>query len=567
MKQPKSEGLQFGAEDRLKNHLIWLLMGRPCVVLALLGAAYALRHVIKPEAVDKLLESVSWITAATFGFTLIYALLGLFSRRYRLQAYLQMIGDVLLVTWLVHLTDAVRSPFIALYLIVIFTISCLTSRRGTYGLTLLITGFYLGLVYRVYEQAPDKIMVHQTSLGFYVFAFFAVAFLSSQFNEQLSRTDANLALANRKLNDIRAFSERVIDSISSGLVTIDLQHQIISFNRAAEEITGFRATQVVGKPVNTLFPTISDQLEAGKGILLGGHGLSRLNLECTTAEGRQIQLGFSVSPLTTVAGEINGFVLPFQDLTDVMRLERDIRRQDRLAALGRVAAAIAHEIRNPLASMRGAVQVLGSDSRLSDEETQLMNIVLRESDRIDRIISDFLMYARPRQPEKESVDLNHLLEETLTLLRYNSEIDSSKYQLLAEPCPDPALVFADPGQLRQVLWNLARNAIKAMPDGGIFTISINRTGDGANIQVAFTDTGIGMTDEQIERIFEPFSSFSAGGTGLGMSVVYHIINEHRGKIDVKSNVGKGTTISLLLAAYAETHTEEKPLSVALACPA
>ncbi len=564
MQQPKRELVSKDGTDRFRNNLIWLLMGRPGAVLLLLFAAYALRHVVKPEAVENLLESVAWITGATFGVTLIYALMNLFSKRYRWQAYVQMVGDIALVTWLVHLTDAVRSPFIALYLVVIFTISCLTSKYGTYGLTLLITACYAGLVMHVYERFPGNVSEHQTAIGFYVFAFFAVAFLSSQFNEQLLHKDANLALANRKLNDIRAFSERVIDSISSGLVTIDLQHQIISFNRAAEEITGFDTAQVVGKHLNALFPTISDQLEAGKDVLLAGHGLSRLNLDCTTAEGKQIQLGFSISPLTAVTGEITGFVLPFQDLTDVMRLERDMRRQDRLAALGRAAAGIAHEIRNPLASMRGAVQVLGSDSRLSDEDTQLMNIVLRESDRIDRIISDFLMYARPRQPEKEVVDLNHLLEETLTLLRYNSEIDSSKYQLLAEPCADAALTLADPGQMRQVLWNLARNAIKAMPDGGTFTIAIRRSGDGTLIQVDFTDTGIGMTEEQIERIFEPFSSFSAGGTGLGMSVVYHIVNEHRGKIDVKSEVGRGTTITLLLAAHTETRTEEKAVSVAYA---
>lgn len=564
MEQPQRELLSKDGTDRFRNNLIWLLMGRPGAVLLLLTAAYALRHVVKPEAVEKLLESVAWITGATFGVTLIYALMNLFSKRYRWQAYVQMVGDIALVTWLVHLTDAVRSPFIALYLVVIFTISCLTSKYGTYVLTLLITACYVGLVMEVNARFPGSVSEHQTAIGFYVFAFFAVAFLSSQFNEQLSRTDANLALANRKLNDIRAFSERVIDSISSGLVTIDLQHQIISFNRAAEEITGFNASQVVGRHLNALFPTISDQIEGGKDVLLAGHGLSRLNLDCTTAEGKQIQLGFSISPLTTVSGEITGFVLPFQDLTDVMRLERDVRRQDRLAALGRAAAAIAHEIRNPLASMRGAVQVLGSDSRLSDEDAQLMNIVLRESDRIDRIISDFLMYARPRQPEKEIVDLNHLLEETLTLLRYNSEIDSSKYRLLTEPCADPALVLADPGQMRQVLWNLARNAIKAMPDGGTFTIAITRSGDGTLLQVDFTDTGIGMTDEQVERIFEPFSSFSAGGTGLGMSVVYHIINEHRGKIDIKSEVGGGTTITLLLAAHTETRTEEKAVSVAYA---
>ncbi len=564
MEQPKPDFFRTNKTDRFRNHLIWLLIGRPGAVLTLLAAAYALRQFVKPEVVEKLLESMAWITGATFGATLVYAVLNRFSTKYRLQAYAQMIGDVALVTWLVYLTDAVRSPFIALYLIVIFTISCLTSKYGAYLLTSLITGCYLGLVLQVHEQFPDKVIVHQTAIGFYVFAFFAVAFLSSQFNEQLARTDANLALANRKLNDIRAFSERVIDSISSGLVTIDLQHQIISFNRAAEEITGFNTAQVVGKHLNALFPTISDQLEAGKDVLLSGHGLSRLNLDCKTAEGKQIQLGFSISPLTTVTGDITGFVLPFQNLTDVMRLERDVRRQDRLAVLGRVAAAIAHEIRNPLASMRGAVQVLGSDARLSDEDVQLMNIVLRESDRLDRIISDFLMYARPRHPEKEAVDLNHLLEETLTLLRYNSEIDSSKYQLLAEPCADPALIFADPGQMRQVLWNLARNAIKAMTEGGTFTIAIQRSGDGALIQVDFTDTGIGMTEEQIERIFEPFSSFSVGGTGLGMSVVYHIISEHRGKLDIKSEVGQGTTITLLFAAHLETHTEEKAVGVASA---
>ncbi|HEX4950422.1 MAG TPA: ATP-binding protein [Blastocatellia bacterium] len=561
MEQPKPELL---SADRLHNHLLWLLMGRPGAVLVLLATAYALRHVVKPDAVEKLLDTAVWVIVVTLALTLIYALISYLSKQNRWHAYVQMMGDIALVTWLVHLTDAVRSPLIALYLIIIFTISCLTSKYGTYALTMLITACYVGLVVQVHERYPGNVSEHQTAIGFYVFAFFAVAFLSSQFNEQLSRTDANLALANRKLNDIRAFSERVIDSISSGLVTINLQHQILSFNRAAEEITGFRATQVIGQHLNVLFPTISDQIDASKDVLLGGHGLSRLNLDCATAEGKQIQLGFSISPLTTVRGEITGFVLPFQDLTDVMRLERDVRRQDRLAALGRAAAGIAHEIRNPLASMRGAVQVLGSDSRLSDEEAQLMNIVLRESDRIDRIISDFLMYARPRQPEKEPVNLNHLLEETLTLLRYNSEIDSSKYQLRAVPCDDPALIFADPGQMRQVLWNLARNAVKAMPDGGEFTIAIQRSSDGSQIQVDFTDTGVGMTEEQIERIFEPFSSFSTGGTGLGMSVVYHIVNEHRGKIDVKSKVAEGTTITLLFAAYAETYAEEKAVSVAFA---
>ena len=546
--------MKNGSDEQLKKNLTWLLIGRIIAVLMLLVVAIAIHRLMK---VVMIFDSVIWVAASTFGLSLIYGVLLRVAGNYKLQAYLQMVFDILLVTWLVQGTGTVQSPFLALYPIVIFVISCVTSRRGTYSLTSLVIGCYLFVVYRHNDMVNWG---HQSTVLTHLVEILLISFLSSQLNEHLTRTDANLALANRKLNDIRALNELVIDSISSGLVTIDLQHQIMSFNRAAEEITGFSAAEVVGKHLNSLFPTISEDLDAGKSVLMGGQGLSRLNLECTTAVGRQIQLGFSVSPLTRISGEITGFVLPFQDLTDVMRLEKDVRRQDRLAALGRVAAAIAHEIRNPLASMRGAVQVLGSDAKLSDEDVQLMNIVLRESDRIDRIISDFLMYARPRQPEMESVNLNDLLEETLTLLRYSTEIDSSQYQLISEPYGEPALAFADPGQLRQVLWNLARNAIKAMPEGGTFKISINRTPDLAHFEIKFTDTGVGMTEEQIERIFEPFSSFTAGGTGLGMSIVYHIINEHRGKIDVSSEVNRGTTFTVSFAAYNETQLSQKAVS-------
>src|SRR5581483_10246392 len=347
-----------------------------------------------------------------------------------------------------------------------------------------------------------------SAIGFNFFAFLAVAFLGSQLHERLSRTDEHLAQANRNLSDLRAFSERVIASISSGLVTTDLKHYIISFNRAAEEITGYKAREVLGQHLSMVIPNIGSLLECGEEAAHQGHHLSRLNVECHTKSGRQIELGLSISPLTSTAGEITGFVLPFQDLTEVLELEREVRRQDRLAALGRVAAAIAHEIRNPLASMRGAVQVLGSEIALSEEQAQLMNIVLRESDRLDRIITDFLVYARPRRPEVSSVDLNEVLAETLTLLRMSPEIDNARHQLVPCLAPEPALVEADAGQIRQVFWNLSRNAVTAMPEGGKLTVSIARTPSGSEanaeqIEVTFSDMGIGMTEEQVERVFEP----------------------------------------------------------------
>lgn len=549
MARHKPDRTTSDSNARLRRRLAWLVLARVGAVLLLLGAGVGIDRLFP---VSQLAARVALVTAVTFGLTLVYALLLRFSTSYRAQAYLQMLGDIVLVTCLVSYTGTATSPLTALYLVVIFMMSCLVSRGGTFVLTGLACACYLVLIYLAYKQNPLVLggpHALQSAIGFYIFAFFAVAFLGSQFNERLSRQDETLALAHRNLNDLRAFSERVIDSISSGLVTTDLEYRIISFNRAAREITGFHEKEVLGSHLSRLFPGISEQLDAKRAILKSGQGLSRLEVECRTADGRQIQLGLSVSPLTTIEGEMTGYVLPFQDLTEVIRLEREVRRHDRLAALGRAAAAIAHEIRNPLASMRGAVQVLGSEAGLSEDQVQLMNIVLRESDRIDRIISDFLMYARPRQPELERVDLNEILEETLTLLRYNSEIDSERLRLIGRPCTSPAFVNADSGQLRQVFWNLARNAIKAMPDGGTLTLAVGPGADPSQIEIAICDTGIGMTEEQVERVFEPFSSYSAGGTGLGMSIVYHIVNEHRGKIEIQSQVGVGTTVTIRLAAF------------------
>jgi len=553
------------ASDTLKKRLTWLVLLRLAAVLLLLGAALALDR-FSPQT-GQLASRLSVMLFITCGLTLLYALLVRFSASYRAQAYLQMTGDILLVTGLVYLTGIIDSPFTALYLIVIFVTSSLVSRRGTFVLTFLACACYVMLAYGVYahhvplaaEQyarvANVSLQTLESAIGFNLFAFFAVALLGSQLNERLSRTDENLARAHRNLDDLRAFSERVLDSISSGVVTTDLQHFIISFNRAAEEITGYRAEQVLGRHLSVLFPGISSYMDAGLQASLTGQRLSRLNVECCTASSRQIQLGLSISPLTATDGEITGFVLPFQDLTEIIQLEREVRRHDRLAALGRVAAAIAHEVRNPLASMRGAVQVLGSDGELSDEQAQLMNIVLRESDRLDRIISDFLSYARPRRAELSRVDLNEVLDETLSLLRFSSEIDSERHQLVGHPCAEPALVNADSGQTRQVFWNLARNAVVAMPEGGTLTIAIERTADD-HFEITFSDTGIGMTEEQIERVFEPFSSFSSGGTGLGMSIVYQIINEHKGKISIKSLVGQGTAITIRLAALPKADPAE-----------
>ena len=236
-------------------------------------------------------------------------------------------------------------------------------------------------------------------------------------------------------------------------------------------------------------------------------------------------------------------VITFQDLTQVRSLEETSRRQDRLAAIGRMAASIAHEIRNPLAAMRGSIQMLRSEMEGDSAQTELMEIILRESDRLNRIITDFLSYARPRSLIESKVDVANLLHQTFALLRHSPEILETQ-TITEELPPEPLIVEADEGQLKQVFWNLARNALQAMPDGGTLNAKLHRNSHN-RLHITFSDTGRGMTPDQVEHLFEPFSS-TTGGTGLGLSIVYQIIRDHGGTINVRSREGKGTTITIEL---------------------
>src|SRR6266496_1246031 len=237
--------------------------------------------------------------------------------------------------------------------------------------------------------------------------------------------------------------------------------------------------------------------------------------------------------------------ITFQDLTEIRSLEETSRRQDRLAAVGRLAASIAHEIRNPLAAMRGSIQMLRAEMEGNSEQAQLMEIILRESDRLNKIVADYLSYARPRPAQMNDVDPAVLLQDTFKLLSNSSEV-SARHRLELDLPVEPIIVKGDEEQLRQVFWNVARNALKAMPHEGMLRASLERAGN-SRACLSFTDTGCGMTAEQVERLFEPFSS-TTGSTGLGLSIVYQIIRDHSGTINVHSRLGEGTMITIELPA-------------------
>ncbi|MGH9881454.1 MAG: two-component system sensor histidine kinase NtrB, partial [Pyrinomonadaceae bacterium] len=334
-----------------------------------------------------------------------------------------------------------------------------------------------------------------------------------------------------------------VQSIRSGLITTDLQGRIYSFNAAAEEITGYKEVGLRGEHASIFFGDMKEQINASMEAAKNGVVSPRFEAECLTAEGLRLRLGFTIAPLFSEQGETTGAVIAFQDLTHIRALEETSRRQDRLAAIGRMAASIAHEIRNPLAAMRGSIQMLRSEMDEKSSQTELMEIILRESDRLNRIISDFLNYARPRSIVHSSVDVGELLQQTFTLLRHSPEV-SEKQVIEDEVSDGPLLAAADAEQLRQVFWNLARNALQAMPDGGLLRAQLARnTHD--RVRITFSDTGRGMSPAQVEHLFEPFSS-TTGGTGLGLSIVYQIIRDHGGTINVRSREGSGTTITIEL---------------------
>ncbi|HMG34504.1 MAG TPA: ATP-binding protein [Blastocatellia bacterium] len=535
----------------MRRKLQWLLVSRLAIACALLTAVGLVERNHSDRAFVPVLGAMTVVTVILS--SLYYFALSS-SIPQRAQAYIQLLVDVVIVTWLVYRTGDVASPFLALYLVIIFAACALLGRSGVSTLGAASGGLYcvvgiltmMHVLPRSHGWPPyegSELAWSQFMFSLNLIAIFAVAVLSGQLAERLRQSESQLATAHKDLADYRLFNDRIIESMRSGLVTTDLRGDLITFNRAAEEITGYKATDVRGTNIRAIFGDIEKQIELGLESIRLRSRLPRFDIGCKTADGREIHLGFSVAPLVDEAERSRGYVLTFQDLTEVMELEREVRRQERLAALGKMAAGLAHEIRNPLASMRGSVQVLASELNLSQDQGQLMQIVLRESDRLNRIVSDFLTYARPPKIERAVIELGGLVSETIALLRNSPELRPD-HRIVDDLSKTPIYYNGDPNQIRQIFWNLARNAIQAMPHGGELRISVDAR-PASEVTICFGDTGQGMTREQRERLFEPFNSTS-GGTGLGMAIVYQLVRDHNGNIVVDSEPGKGTKISIKL---------------------
>ncbi len=512
------------------------------------------------------LAPIYWLAAAAYSTSLL-ALATLRSVDPGVNAVIQILGDLAVVTGLVWVSGGPDSGFTFLYLAVVVYATLAFGKGGGLVTAGLASVFYAVLLQLIHsgalhpprtDELPPRVWTPGQLAGNVVTnvgAFAATALLVSAASEKLR--DARLLAERQKAEVARlqALHSSVLASMSSGVVTTDPGGTITFANAPAGELLRRRPEELVGRPLaeTGLVPPEPKDAAASPGnelLRFEGNG---------TPLGPDVYFGVTVTPLRDGEGRTTGRILIFQNLTELKKLEGEVRLKEKLAAVGELAAAIAHEIRNPLASISGSVQVLSATAPPGSSERRLMEIVVQESHRLSSILEDFLKYVRPREQAIEKVDAAAALRDVASLLVHSDEL-SPRHEVSLDLEPPSVEIAADPGQLRQVFWNLLRNAVAAMPDGGRLALSA-RVADGA-WSATIADEGRGMSREEQDLLFTPFAHAVPGGTGLGLAIVYRIVEEHGGRIRVRSAPGEGTAITLELPLGGPRRATGEPAGVA-----
>jgi len=552
-------------QPELRRQLDWLMTFRVVIITTLMICTFVIELLYRPLLS---LQPFYLLAVVTYAMTIVYAVLSRGLRAVRPQVYAQLMGDLGVVTGFVYLTGGTESPFSFLYLLTIIIGSILLVRRGGFLVAACSWLMYASMVLLIQRRvlAPYPVGNEDNevatvrilySLVAHLVSFFAVAYLASYLTENLRRAGRELELRRDDLAQLRDYNDHIIESINSGLLTTDGEGRVTFANRAAAEITGREASDLVRRSIVEVLgqpPEFLVRVHAA----LEREKRYRVELDYEDTRARRLYLGFTVSTLRERSGHPLGMIFIFQDLTEIRALEEEVALKKRMAALGEMAAGVAHELRNPLASISGSVQVLKRDLRPQGEAGELMDIVIKESKRLDQIIRDFLLFAKPGRFHPETADLVEVLKETLSLLE-NSEELRPHHHVVTRSRPAAIRFDFDVNRMKQVFWNLAKNALKAMPRGGTLTVSAVDAGDG-QVSIAFVDTGIGMSEEDIPSNFQPFHGSFANGTGLGLAIVYRIIEEHRGRIKITSRKEAGTEITLRLpraVPAGATHEERR----------
>ncbi len=550
---------------------------RILVVTGFVGAIIAFQG--RPDLPN--VVPISQLVTLTYLLTLIYAVVLKWIKNLILFCYLQIAIDVFLEGGLIYITGGIDSPFAILFNLSIISASIILSRRGGYVIAsqaaivfgILLDFEYYGLLdpIRIYPPSP------MSESGGYVFnviylnfcAFFIIAFLSGFLAGKLHRTHEELIEKSGSLMALQAFHENVVRHMGDGLLTTDTEWKITSFNNAAERITGCPQEETVGRFLKDLFPFFEKKLSSH--FFKTSHRPYRDEVIIKRKDSDNINIGTNLSPLFDKTDQIRGYIMVFQDLTYLKDMEKKLVRTERFAAIGQISASLAHEIRNPLASLSGSIQVLKGELKLSGSNIRLMDIVVEETDRLNQIISQFLDYANPKPPKFIDTEIEPIITDTVILLKNNKELNGN-IEIEMRFNGDGIMCRVDPRQIKQILWNLCLNGIQAMPKGGclkivtgkwnsasphmgsrsFFADDRRRSGDlprkrsSPMLKIDIIDEGEGIDQEHKMKIFEPFFTTKERGTGLGLATVYRVIENHHGFIELESKPAIGTVFSIFL---------------------
>ncbi len=446
-------------------------------------------------------------------------------------AALLFIWDTFYVTLLTYVIGVNQSLLIFLYLINIILCGIVFQRRGGIFLALL-TSFSFGIL-----LIADPIITGKTlylAVGINNLAFFAVAYLSGYLSEQLNFMGVELLERGRDLRALKNLNSLIIDGMPSGLLTIDSRGTILQFNQQAAEILN-QNQALLNKNINELIPPLKDLLARWR---RDGKGDGRSE-EATTIDQKIVRLSFS--PLFDEKSVRLGSIVLIDDVTNLKRLENQVHQSEKLAAIGQLAAGIAHEIRNPLASISGSVQLMQADATQTEENQKLMAIAIKEINRLNHLITEFLDYARPADFQKEKVNLSHTLSECLDSLRSHPLMKNVQVE---SRIAEHVQVMGNSDKLKQVFLNILVNALQAMEAQPVCRLKVELTSHGGRALLKIADSGVGMNEAQQKKMFEPFHTTKSKGTGLGLAIVHAVLQAHDVAVDVQSKLGSGTEFSM-----------------------
>lgn len=534
-----------------RKRIGWFILLRVVVVSAFLASTLFLDlHLDSAEGARTV---VVRLVLATYLFSLVsYAVLKLTRRQVRTLSYAQIVWDLVLVTTLILVTGGVSSPYAFLYFLSIVSASVLLARSEAYytaSLCVILYGAILDFQYygrlSVLGLSPSSAQSSGAGYIFYLIflyatSFFLTAFLAGSLAERARRSESALQEKEIDYEELERLNTSIVSTIQSGLVTVTPALRIRVFNRYAEALTGITQQQAYDRELGEVFPGLADQVVVDQ---IPHQG----EFEHQGPEGEQKLLSFKSVPLTGKEGEPNGAVLDLHDLTQMKRLAGELKRADELAAVGALSARMAHEIRNPLAAISGSVQLVALREWADEKDKRLFSIILRETDRLDGLLRDFLLYAKPATPAKVPLQLRGLISELSPLLARDPRLEGVNIE---NRVPSHIVVVFDKDQCKQVFWNLIVNGAEAMSGEGRIVIdaSVQRGGEADQVRIRVKDNGQGMSESDVSRVFEPFFTTKKGGTGLGLATVYRIVETHGGRIAVSSAAGKGTTMTLFLPA-------------------